>query len=51
MITSVVASHSVIPRMFSGNSSAAEIHLEIFLVGLSHLLTGTVRIGCFHRQE
>lgn len=28
----VAASHSVIPRTFSGNSLAAEIHLQIFLV-------------------
>ncbi|XP_032360240.1 chaperone protein dnaJ 1, mitochondrial isoform X3 [Etheostoma spectabile] len=32
MITMVAASHSVIPMTFSGNSLAAEIHLQIFLL-------------------
>lgn len=35
MITlAAAASHSVIPKTFSGNSLAAEIHLQIFLVSL-----------------
>ena len=42
MITlAAAASHSEILRTFSGNSSEAEIHLEIFLVRPVRSLTAT----------
>lgn len=42
MITmAAVASHSVIPMTFSGNSLAAEIHLQIFLVSPFRFWQGT----------
>ena len=48
MITLVAAvSHSVILRTFSGNSSAAEIHLQIFLVSPFASLGGTDGNSCF----
>lgn len=41
----VAASHSVIPRMFSGNSLAAEIHLQIFLVSPFCFCSGQLLLG------
>lgn len=51
MITlAAAASHSVIPRTFSGNSLAAEIHLQIFLVSPFRFWRGADGICCFQRE-
>lgn len=50
MITlAAAASHSVIPKTFSGNSLAAEIHLQIFSVSPFPYWRSTDGISCFQR--
>ena len=45
IILEVAASHSVIPRMFSGNSLVAEIHLQMFLVSPFCFCSGQWLLG------
>lgn len=46
MTTSAAASHSATPMTFSGNSSAAEIHLQIYSVSHFCACTSEALMGC-----